>query len=326
MLIVLWGIGNEQLLKAVHEAVTEIGHTPVVIDQREVLCTDVQLICAAEVAGYVRTPTHSINLCDITAAYIRPYDARRLPAIERAGPRSAAWRHALAVDEAISAWSELTPALVVNRLSAMMSNGSKPYQLELIRRHGFSVPDTLLTTDAAAVEEFWARHGEIIYKSTSGTRSIVARLRPEQRADFVRLRHCPVQFQQCINGRDHRAHVVGDEVYACEVISDATDYRYPVGASVELRACRLPHEIEDRCRTLAVALRLPLAGIDLRLTPAGEWYCFEVNPSPAFTYFEAHTDLPIGAAVARLLAAGAHAAQSWPALPAAPTHAAQVGV
>lgn len=313
MLIVLWGIGNEQLLKAVYEALAATGHAPVVIDQREVLRTEVRLTCGTEVGGHVRTPAHVFDLRDVTAAYLRPYDACRLPAVERAGAESDAARHAIAVGEAISAWSELTPALVVNRLSAMSSNNSKPYQLELIRRHGFAVPDTLVTTDAAAVEEFWARHGEIIYKSISGARSIVARLRPAQRAEFARLAHCPVQFQQFVAGRDHRAHVVGTEVYACEVLSDATDYRYPDGADVSLRACRLPVEIEDRCRDLAAALRLPLAGIDLRLTPAGEWYCFEVNPSPAFTYYEAHTGLPIGAAVARLLLAGTTAAANfWP--------------
>ena len=66
----------------------------------------------------------------------------------------------------------------------------------------------------------------------------------------------------------------------------------------------MPREVEDRCRTAAVALQLPVAGIDLRRTPEGEWYCFEVNPSPAFSYYEDATGQPISAAVARLLAAG----------------------
>ena len=49
-------------------------------------------------------------------------------------------------------------------------------------------------------------------------------------------------------------------------------------------------------------MNLPLAGIDLRRTPQGEWYCFEVNPSPAFTYYEQITGQPISQAVALLLA------------------------
>ena len=48
-------------------------------------------------------------------------------------------------------------------------------------------------------------------------------------------------------------------------------------------------------------MQLHVAGIDLRRTPDGEWFCFEVNPSPAFLYYETATGLPIAAAIAQLL-------------------------
>ena len=38
---------------------------------------------------------------------------------------------------------------------------------------------------------------------------------------------------------------------------------------------------------------LLFAGIDLKQTPSGEFYCFEVNPSPGFLYYERHTGQPI---------------------------------
>jgi glutathione synthase/RimK-type ligase-like ATP-grasp enzyme len=56
---------------------------------------------------------------------------------------------------------------------------------------------------------------------------------------------------------------------------------------------------------MAHALCLPLAGIDLRRTPEGEWYCFEVNPSPGFTWFQDSTGDAIDQAIADLLLAGA---------------------
>jgi hypothetical protein len=45
--------------------------------------------------------------------------------------------------------------------------------------------------------------------------------------------------RQHIPGTDHRIHVVGDEVFACEVRSEADDYRYAErqGAGVEIRPC-----------------------------------------------------------------------------------------
>ena len=47
---------------------------------------------------------------------------------------------------------------------------------------------------------------------------------------------------------------------------------------------------------------LDFAGIDLRITPDGETYCFEVNPSPAYSAFEEATGQPISLALARYLA------------------------
>lgn len=46
---------------------------------------------------------------------------------------------------------------------------------------------------------------------------------------------------------------------------------------------------------------LLLAGIALRRTPEGGWVCFEVNPSPGFSFYEEATGQPIAAAVADLL-------------------------
>jgi len=50
----------------------------------------------------------------------------------------------------------------------MASNGSKPYQAQVISALGLRGPDTLVTTDADAAREFLDRYGEVIYKSTSG--------------------------------------------------------------------------------------------------------------------------------------------------------------
>jgi glutathione synthase/RimK-type ligase-like ATP-grasp enzyme len=53
---------------------------------------------------------------------------------------------------------------------------------------------------------------------------------------------------------------------------------------------------------LSQRLDLPLAGIDLRRTPDGRHVCFEVNPSPAFSFYEQHAGIPIASCIARYLA------------------------
>ncbi len=50
-------------------------------------------------------------------------------------------------------------------------------------------------------------------------------------------------------------------------------------------------------------LGLHFSGIDLIRTPHDEWYCLEVNPSPAYSYFEKASGQPISIALARFMMA-----------------------
>jgi glutathione synthase/RimK-type ligase-like ATP-grasp enzyme len=140
----------------------------------------------------------------------------------------------------------------------------------------------------------------VIYKSMSGVRSIVKELSEQDLDAIGRLDACPTQFQQYVDGIDFRVHVVGDEVFSCQVTSSGTDYRY---APATLKAVGLPLDVKDACVRLTRELGLQLSGVDLRKC-GDRWYCFEVNPSPAFSYFEVHAQLPISHAIARRLAAG----------------------
>jgi glutathione synthase/RimK-type ligase-like ATP-grasp enzyme len=303
-LILLWGLATDDPLAAVAAALDLRGAPYLFVDQVATLETDIELRVNGSVTGQLTVLGEGVALESVRAAYLRPYDYRRLRAVQRVDEGSHVWQRAAAVEETLVVWAETTPALVANRPSRMASNGSKPYQAGLIRSMGLRVPATLVTTDPQAAREFWERHGTVVYKSVSGVRSIVSRLGPDRAPDLVDVTNCPTQFQAYVPGCDYRVHVVGREVFVSEVQSTADDYRYAGrdGQSVSIRAAALGSALEDACRALVASLRLVVAGIDLRLTPAGEWYCFEVNPSPGFTYYEEATGQPIAEGVARLLA------------------------
>src|SRR5215208_2607931 len=178
-MILLWGIPADEPLAAVRDALYRLGAPVALLDQRAVLDTGVELSVSTTIRGHLRVGTEQLNLEDVTAVYLRPYEWRRLPVVERAGPASVEWRHALEVEDILVSWAELTPALVINRPTSMAANASKPYQAAHIRALGFAVPDTLITTDPQAALDFWAQHGSVIYKSVSGTRSIVSRVTDE---------------------------------------------------------------------------------------------------------------------------------------------------
>ena len=86
-------------------------------------------------------------------------------------------------------------------------------------------------------------------------------------------------------------------------ISQADDYRYAAqeGADLALEPFELPRALAERLVAISRQMGLLVAGIDLRLTAEGVWFCFEINPSPGFTFYEEATGQPIAAAIADLL-------------------------
>ncbi|MEZ5864492.1 MAG: hypothetical protein R3D25_10670 [Geminicoccaceae bacterium] len=201
-------------------------------------------------------------------------------------------------------WLETTRSLVMNRTKPSNSNMSKPYQAQLIAAAGFRVPATIVTNDVQTVHAFRERHRRVVFKSISAQRSIVTELTTDRLHGLGRIRMLPTQFQELIEGDDVRVHVVGSELFATRIRSEAIDYRYAgdTGGRAHYEPTALPEAVAGRCFALASRLDLPLCGIDLKLTPAGEHVCFEVNPAPAFSSFEERSGQPIALAIARALA------------------------
>jgi hypothetical protein len=304
--ILLCGIPSEPPMAMVAAQLERHGLAFAFFNQRRFADASIELdLTRPAIGGDLRLGRERIRLEDVSGAYLRLMDDRILPELRGLAPDASARVPCRRLHEDLTTWSELTSTRVVNRIGPMATNGSKPYQAQFARRAGFSIPDTLVSNDPELVRAFLHRHGRVIYKSTSGTRSIVRELLP---ADIDRLddiRWCPVQFQDHVAGVDVRVHVVGTRVFATRVHSGASDYRYAVRLGSEparLEPTTLDDEVGDRCVALSRTLGLDFSGIDLRLADDGRIVCFEVNPCPAYSYYESHTGQPIAQAVARYLA------------------------
>jgi glutathione synthase/RimK-type ligase-like ATP-grasp enzyme len=256
-------------------------------------------------AGRLSGPGWRLDLNELSGVYVR-----FLGPEGRVAPAGISLSHATEIqaeaDMGLMLVFEDLPCPVVNRVGGGMSNNSKPYQALLIARAGLRVPAMLVTSDPEAARAFHAEHGDVVYKSASGIRSVVRRLGPEQLARFELLRNGPAQFQAFVEGRNVRVHTVGDRLFATRILSEAIDYRYARrdGLTVEMEPAELPDSVAAACRRIAGDLGLLHAGIDLKETPEGEWYCFEVNPCPGFIYYERHTGQPISLALAEFLHTG----------------------
>jgi hypothetical protein len=305
-MILVCGIPSETPLRMVTSRLDEQGASFVLFNQREFANCEIWFeVDGAQVAGELRIGDRTYKLQDFTGVYPRMMDDRFLPELSSEPPGSNLRNYCRSFHDTLMRWMEIAPALVINRCAPMATNSSKPYQAQLIRKQGFLVPESLITTDPELVRDFRARHGRVIYKSISAVRSIVQELGDEDEERLERIRWCPTQFQAFVDGTNLRVHTIGSEAFATAVRSEATDYRYAArqkGEAAELREVTLSADLTERCLRLSRSLGLEFAGIDLKVTPDDEVYCFEVNPCPAFSYYEANTGQPISAAVARHLA------------------------
>ncbi|WP_156180203.1 glutathione synthase [Bradyrhizobium sp. LTSPM299] len=261
--------------------------------------------------GYFSGPDWRLDVDDLTGVYFRPLQA---PAADLPGiPAAVAQALQAQRMAALSAIIDTLPCPVVNPVLAGMSNSSKPHQAMLIRACGFPVPATLITNDPVAALAFAAEHNDdIIYKSISGVRSIVRRFGSQQAERLPLLRHGPAQFQQRIQGADVRVHVVADRIFATRIETPSVDYRYAAGDGepILMQPTELACEVAHRCVALTKRLGLLFAGIDLKETQDGEYFCFEANPSPGFLFFERATGQPISTALAHLLAGRSHLSEA----------------
>ncbi|HEY6126328.1 MAG TPA: hypothetical protein VIV63_16870 [Steroidobacteraceae bacterium] len=278
-----------------------------VFNQRLSMHYDLELRCNG--SGF--TGSHSLGgsarpLGEITGIYARMMDPDALPEL-RATPRSLPDQESVAKARAVCAlFDEVMEVLavpVVNRPSCMGSNLSKPAQAQAIVRAGLLTPPTLITNVPDAVRAFHADHRRIVYKSISAARSIVREWTPEAGPDIAAVAHLPTQFQAFIPGQNVRVHVIGEQVFATAIDSDAVDYRYAGrdDAEVHMQPLQLPTFVAEACSRVTSDLGLTLSGIDLKRTQTDEWYCFEVNPSPAYSFFEELGGQPIAAALVQLL-------------------------
>lgn len=185
---------------------------------------------------------------------------------------------------------------LVNRPWLATLNPLKPYQIAVCRRAGIRVPRTLVTNSPQAVRDFKAEVGRVIFKPVVGG-AYCQELDDDAMANLDAIARTPVTFQEYIPGDNVRVTALEDRILsACVVSGDEIDFR----AGEAFMAGEEPmHEMElpeDARRMVFAAMKahgLVFTGIDLKVTPAGEFVFLESNHSPAWLHVEAGTGAPI---------------------------------
>ncbi|WP_280457442.1 MvdC/MvdD family ATP grasp protein [Nocardia carnea] len=194
----------------------------------------------------------------------------------------------------------------------------KIVQLDIARRAGCAIPETLITNDPREAREFIENcAGRVVFKRTGTSRAEFAETRLVASTDLDRLgaiRWAPTIFQRYIDPEcDLRVVWVDGQEWVVRIDSRAgagrVDSRLDV--SVDFTPARLPAPVSKSLATLMGALGLGFGVLDLRVGLDGEHYFLEVNPQGQFAYLEIKTGLPIFASLAGLLAHGDSAVPGW---------------
>lgn len=182
-------------------------------------------------------------------------------------------------------------------------NWSKPMQAALMRAI-VDMPLAVHLVPSHITNSAPIRADTHIIKSISGVRSKVVAISDGafRYKSGARLPH-PVQIQPRLVGENIRVHVIGDDVFACAITTDAIDYRY--GSDPRMRPIELPPAVRSWCIEITGLEGLRLSGIDLLRDRDGVYFCFEINPMPGYDYYERRAfpeGKPISLALARALA------------------------
>ena len=211
--------------------------------------------------------------------------------------------------QAVNGMLDALPCTWVNPREADSIAHHKPYQWAVAQQVGLRVPRTMVTNNPSQARQFIAQiaPGAVVFKAFLASTQDWRETRLVEASDIELLdlvKYAPVIFQEYIAGVDLRITAVGEDFFAAEI--DARQTRYPVDMRMVVgealvQPVTLSPDLQGRLLALQRRLNLVYGAIDMRRTPAGDYYFLEVNPAGQWQFVEERTQLPITRAMADLL-------------------------
>jgi ATP-grasp ribosomal peptide maturase len=201
---------------------------------------------------------------------------------------------------------------------ARQSDTTKPRQLDVARRVGLAVPDSLITNSPQAVREF-AREvdGALAGKTLAASLRVESgrlqmaytrRIEPADLDDLTGVDTTAHLFQRFLpKAFEARVTVVGNRVFAAAIHSDSDTGRVDWRAdydSLRYSVVDPPDSVITGMLAFLKQFGLTFGAFDFAVTPDQQWILFECNPAGAYGWIEDALGLPVTDAIADLLANG----------------------
>ena len=188
---------------------------------------------------------------------------------------------------------------------------SKPYQLYVASRCGFTVPRTCASNDAFTIRQRFPDSAIIKSLDTvllhEGDDCLFTYTTLNQTSEISEETICgaPLLAQELLREKtDLRVTLVGDSIFAVRILADGRgiegDWRVVPREGLKYENMELSAELRHQCYELARILGLSYAAIDLIETPDNTYF-IEVNPTGEWGWINGE-NRPIAATIAAWLA------------------------
>ena len=196
----------------------------------------------------------------------------------------------------------------VNPRRAAKQIENKPYQLNVAREGGLTVPETLISNDASDISDFYEEHGgNVIYKALTPVLfketgrelvSFVNKLPRDVVDDGDLLKLSPGIYQPFIDKVfELRVNVFGDQILTTRINNQHVegaeiDWRSKVHLT-QLSPFQLPEWLADKILKFMRTAGLVFGALDFIVTTEGEFVFLEVNQMGQFLWLDDMMDTSI---------------------------------
>jgi glutathione synthase/RimK-type ligase-like ATP-grasp enzyme len=188
----------------------------------------------------------------------------------------------------------------MNDVHAVERARPKVHQLGFAKRLGMDVPDTLITTDTNAARAFIAAGPTLVKPFTQrySTFAPASKITADELPDEIGP--TPHVFQRIVEKQaDLRVTVIGDDIFACRIVSGELDWRLdPKGC--DYKTTRLDDVTSGQIVRFMRAMDLTYGAFDFAERDGVPWF-LECNAAGEFGFQEIATGAPISKALAAWL-------------------------
>lgn len=201
--------------------------------------------------------------------------------------------------------------LYVNHPAAHQAASVKPAQLDAASRAGFTIPDTLITSDPADAREFCTAQptihkplGPSLWQPDEDRLFLVDVSEVDPAGLDESVGATAHLFQARVNKRhDVRLTVIGDRMIPVAIDSGGVlDWRTTYDGNTYRVLQQMPVDVEQAVKRFMAELDLVFAAFDFAVDHDGRWWFLEANTAGQFAWMEGPTGIPLTAMMAEFLA------------------------